>query len=47
MSRVRALVIAGPGTNRDNDVLDALELAGATTRIVLASELVERPALLD
>ena len=47
MSQVRALVIAGPGTNRDNDVLDALELAGAATRIVLATELVDRPALLD
>ena len=47
MSRVRALVIAGPGTNRDHDVVDALELAGADTRIVLASELVAEPAMLD
>ena len=47
MSRVRALVVAGPGTNRDRDVLDALELAGADTHIVLASELVERPSMLD
>jgi len=46
MSRVRALVIAGPGTNRDNDVRQALELAGADTRIVLASELVAQPTLL-
>jgi phosphoribosylformylglycinamidine synthase len=46
MSRVEALVIAGPGTNRDRDVERALELAGATTRIVLASELVARPRLL-
>ena len=29
MSRVPALVIAGPGTNRDRDVQHALELAGA------------------
>jgi phosphoribosylformylglycinamidine synthase subunit PurQ / glutaminase len=47
MSKVRALVIAGPGTNRDRDVEHALELAGADTQIVLASELVARPALLD
>ncbi len=47
MSRVRALVIAGPGTNRDNDVRHALELSGAATQIVLASELVARPELLD
>lgn len=47
MSTVRALVVAGPGTNRDNDVRQALELAGADTRIVLASELVAQPSLLD
>ncbi len=47
MSRVRALVIAGPGTNRDNDVVQALELAGADARIVLASELVAQPTMLD
>ena len=47
MSRVPALVIAGPGTNRDRDVQHALELAGADTRIVLASELVREPTLLD
>jgi phosphoribosylformylglycinamidine synthase len=47
MSSIRALVIAGPGTNRDNDASQALELAGADTRIVLASELVARPTLLD
>ena len=47
MSKVRALVVAGPGTNRDNDVRQALELAGADTRIVLASELVAQPSLLD
>lgn len=43
MSRVPAVVIAGPGTNRDLDVKAALELAGADVRIVLASELVETP----
>lgn len=47
MSRVPALVVAGPGTNRDGDVAAALDLAGADARIVLARELVERPALLD
>jgi len=47
MSPVPALVIAGPGTNRDRDVAAALELAGASAKIVLASELVERPQLLD
>jgi phosphoribosylformylglycinamidine synthase len=40
-------VVAGPGTNRDRDVVDALGLAGADASIVLASELVERPAMLD
>lgn len=45
--RVPALVIAGPGTNRDRDVQHALELAGADARIVLASELVAEPQLLD
>ena len=47
MSQVPAIVIAGPGTNRDRDVQRALELAGAAVRVVLANELVERPALLD
>ncbi len=46
MSRVSAIVISGPGTNRDHDVRHALELAGAEARIVLASELIERPSLL-
>ncbi len=45
--RVPALVIAGPGTNRDRDVVDALELAGARAEIVLASELVGDPTMLD
>ena len=47
MSRVPALVIAGPGTNRDHDVELALELAGARVQIVLADELVQRPQLLE
>ncbi len=47
MSAVPAIVIAGPGTNRDGDVREALELAGADARVVLASELVADPKLLD
>ncbi len=43
MSGVPALVIAGPGTNRDRDVATALKLAGAEPRIVLARELIESP----
>ena len=39
MSQVPAIVIAGPGTNRDRDVQRALELAGAAVRVVLANEL--------
>jgi phosphoribosylformylglycinamidine synthase len=46
MSQVPALIIAGPGTNRDQDVRQAIEMAGANAKIVLASELVERPRLL-
>lgn len=44
--RPPALVIAGPGTNRDRDLVLALELAGADPRIVLASELVADPSQL-
>lgn len=47
MSRVPAIVIAGPGTNRDRDAVAALDRAGATSTVVLASELVRRPELLD
>ncbi len=47
MSRVPALVISGPGTNRDHDVELALELAGASVQVVLADELIRRPAMLD
>ncbi len=47
MKRPLALVIAGPGTNRDADVGLALDLAGADVRTVLASELVASARLLD
>ena len=47
MSRPTALVLAAAGTNRDDDVAFALDLAGAESRITLLAELIERPALLD
>jgi phosphoribosylformylglycinamidine synthase I len=47
MRPIEALVIAGPGTNRDGDVRAALELAGADVTCVLADELIERPQMLD
>lgn len=47
MSRVPALVITGPGTNRDHDVAEALEMAGADVRIIRAGELVDNPRRLD
>ena len=47
MSRPVALVLAAAGTNRDHDVAFALDLAGAESRIILLSDLIERPALLD
>jgi phosphoribosylformylglycinamidine synthase len=46
VSRIGAVIIAGPGTNRDLDVAQALRLAGADARIVLGDELIERPRLL-
>ena len=46
VTAVPSIVIAGPGTNRDRDVELALELAGASVRIVLADELVRTPSLL-
>jgi phosphoribosylformylglycinamidine synthase subunit PurQ / glutaminase len=42
-----AMVIAGPGTNRDGDVAFALELAGAAPAIVLIDELHEDPRAVD
>jgi len=47
VSRVPAVVIAGPGTNRDRDAALALDLAGADAQVVLASELVADPSILD
>ena len=47
MSRPAALVVAGPGTNRDTDAVLALDLAGAEPSVVLAAELAARPELLD
>lgn len=45
-TRPTALVVAGPGTNRDRDLALAFELAGADAKIVLTSELAARPDLL-
>ncbi len=46
MSAPPALVIAGPGTNRDRDLALVLELAGAEPTIVLATELARHPEML-
>lgn len=46
MSGPPAIVIAGPGTNRDRDLEFALTLAGATPKVVLATDLVQQPGLL-
>lgn len=43
MSTPSALVIAGPGTNRDRDLALAFELAGAKPTIVLVDELIDHP----
>jgi phosphoribosylformylglycinamidine synthase len=47
MTRPGAIVVAGPGTNRDTDAVLALDLAGAEPSVVLAAELAARPELLD
>ncbi len=47
MSTPPALVVAGPGTNRDRDLALALELAGADPTVVLATELARHPDLLE
>ncbi len=47
MTAPTALVVAGPGTNRDRDLALAFELAGAEASIVLASELAAQPDRLD
>ncbi len=47
MIRPPAIIISGPGTNRDADAAFALQLAGADPTIVSAAQLVERPGLLD
>jgi phosphoribosylformylglycinamidine synthase len=47
VTRPAALVVAGPGTNRDTDAVLALDLAGAEPTVVLAAELSARPELLD
>ena len=47
MSAPRALVVAGPGTNRDADIAAALALAGAAPQIVLSGQLAADPGQLD
>ena len=46
MTAPRAIVVSGPGTNRDTDVAFALELAGADVEIVLARSLTADPGQL-
>ncbi|NNE11211.1 MAG: phosphoribosylformylglycinamidine synthase, partial [Ilumatobacter sp.] len=46
MSSPTALILTGPGTNRDRDLALALELAGATPEIRRVHEVIERPELL-
>ena len=45
-SAPQALVLAGPGTNRDPDAAFALRLAGANPSIVLVDDLIEHPGRL-
>ena len=47
MSRPTAIVITGPGTNRDRDAAFALDLAGAEPVTVPVGQLAERPEQLD
>jgi phosphoribosylformylglycinamidine synthase len=47
VSRPLAVVVAGPGTNRDTDAVLALDLAGAEPSVVLAGELTAHPERLD
>jgi phosphoribosylformylglycinamidine synthase len=46
MNGVPAIVVAGPGTNRDPDASLALELAGASPTTWLVTDLVKEPSLL-
>lgn len=47
MTRPTALVVTGPGTNRDPDAVLALDLAGAEATTVPIQGLAERPELVD
>jgi phosphoribosylformylglycinamidine synthase subunit PurQ / glutaminase len=47
VTRARALVLAGPGTNRDPAAVRALQMAGANATVILATQLVRQPDLLD
>jgi phosphoribosylformylglycinamidine (FGAM) synthase-like amidotransferase family enzyme len=43
----RALVLAGPGTNREGAAVRALQMAGATADVALTAQLLDDPVLLD
>jgi phosphoribosylformylglycinamidine synthase subunit PurQ / glutaminase len=47
VSTPKALVVAGPGTNRDADIAAALALAGAAPQVVLSAQLAADPGQLD
>ena len=47
MSRPIALVMRAPGTNRDQDVALALDMAGAEPMIATAAEIIASPTLLS
>jgi phosphoribosylformylglycinamidine synthase len=47
VTRPAAIVVSGPGTNRDTDAVLALDLAGAEPAVVLTAELAARPELID
>jgi phosphoribosylformylglycinamidine (FGAM) synthase-like amidotransferase family enzyme len=46
MTRPLALVLTAPGTNRDAEAVDALDLAGAEPMVVPITQLREHPELL-
>jgi phosphoribosylformylglycinamidine synthase subunit PurQ / glutaminase len=43
----RALVLAGPGTNREGAAVRALQMAGAAADVALTAQLLDDPMLLD
>ena len=47
MTKLPAMVISAPGTNRDHETAFALEQAGADVQVVPLSALAEQPSLLE